>query len=251
MLGEPIKAYKWQDQDAYIIVHQNTVTNLQQDKTQDQSNVIAALQSNIQEREAFKYVAEMENRIGHPLPDDPQQLQPEQQNQIAMMAAHAVMQKKQEQEAANPPPLDPSQVMEHEIAVKEKSAELKAQQDAARNELEQFKVMENMKLEQMRIQMELERIKLERERLESENQIKLLQLEIEKMKADLQSQNNAYDSTLRFENENKRSEEDAMRAEREIEAKAYDTTLRFEGENARSEADAAHKMSQPNKESVP
>lgn len=248
MLGQPIKAYKWQDQDAYVIVHQNMVDHLSQDKSQDQSNVIAALQSNIQEREAFKYVAEMENRIGQPLPDDPSQLQPEQQNHIAMLASQAVMQKKAEQDATNPPPLDPSQVMEHEIAVKEKSVELKAQQDAAKNELEHFKLVENMKLEQMKVQLELERIRLERERLEDENKIKIMQLELERSKADLQAQTASYDSTLRYEQDAKKDAEAVRKNDLDTQAKSYDSTLRFESESARSAEDA---RKEANKESVP
>ena len=251
MLGKPIKAYKWQDQDAYIIVHQNMVNNLQQDKSQDQSNVIAALQGNIQEREAFKYVAEMENRIGQPLPEDPAQLPPEQQNHIAMMAAQAVMQKQAQEQAANPPPLDPSQVMEHEIAVKEKGVELKAQQDAQKNELEQFKLVENMKLEQMKVQMELERIKLERDRMEAENKIKLLQLELERSKADLQAQTHSYDSTLRYEQDIARDEETVRKNDLDTQTQAYDATLRFESEAQRSKDDAVHKMQETNKERQP
>lgn len=207
LMDQPIKAYKFQDQAAYIVVHQSTLAQLQADQSQDHSKAIAILMSNIQERQAMSYMADMEAKIGQPIPDDPSQMPPQMQNHIAMVAAKKLQEEHAEELKRNPPPIDPSEVMREEIRVKEMGIQSQTQINAQKVELEQAKLIEEMKIQQMKMQIELERVQLEREKLQAEQQIKFAQLEVEKMKNDLQVQGKAFETTLKFEKDIKPAEE--------------------------------------------
>ena len=206
MMGQPIKAYKYQDQSAYIAIHQANVAQLQADQSQDHSQAISILQSNIQQREALRYMIDMEAKIGHPLPEDPSQISPEDQNHIAMIAAQKVQQEQAEMQKHNPPPVDPATVFHEENRIKEKEIEIKAQQEEQRISVDNQKIAHEMEIQQLKTQVELERVQLEREKLEFERQkaqmeyqAKMSQLEENKRKADLDAEGRAFDSTLKYE----------------------------------------------------
>jgi hypothetical protein len=228
MLGQPIKAYKWQDQQSYITIESSTLAQLQADESQDHSKSMAILQEIIQERKAMQYVAQMEAKIGRPIADDPAQIPPEMQNQIAMIAAQKLLQEQQEQAEQNPPPIDPSKVLMEENRIKEKSNDAREALDARKLQLEEMKLTKEMQsmqheqvlremeqrniqakteaeieIQKMKMQAEIERLKLEQAKIQNAQQEAGAKLQLEERNANLQAETKAFDSTLRFEKESK------------------------------------------------
>jgi len=90
MTGNPIKAYEFQNHEAYIASHSAFLQN-----PMIQQNPIAtqAIGANIQEHQAMLYKQQIEQAMGQPLPSmEDGQMPPEVMNQIAMMAAQATQQ---------------------------------------------------------------------------------------------------------------------------------------------------------------
>ena len=90
MTGNPIKAYEFQNHEAYIASHSAFMQN-----PMVQSNPVAtqAIGANIQEHQAMLYKQQIEQAMGQPLPAmEEGQMPPEVMNQIAGMAAQATQQ---------------------------------------------------------------------------------------------------------------------------------------------------------------
>lgn len=83
--GKPVKAYPFQDQQAYI-----TVNSLLLNYPDPQ--IVASTQALIHERHGYMLMNQFQQVSGQPMPADPAQLPPEQQNQLALVAANAVQQ---------------------------------------------------------------------------------------------------------------------------------------------------------------
>ncbi len=132
MQDKPIVASIEQDHQAHIITKMPFAQN----------PIIAA---DIKQHEAFQYLIDMQMAMGMQMPD-PQMLQdPQVQNQIALMAAQATQEMMAQQQAANPPPLDPNQVMMANIENEAKIAEMKATTEVFKSQLDFEK--EKMKTE--------------------------------------------------------------------------------------------------------
>jgi len=89
MTGNPIKAYPFQNHEAYIGAHSAFMQN-----PMVQQNPIAtqAIGANIQEHQSMLYRQQIEQAMGQPLPPLDQPMPPEMMNEIAMMAAQATQQ---------------------------------------------------------------------------------------------------------------------------------------------------------------
>jgi len=89
MTGNPIKAYPFQNHEAYIQAHSAFMQNPMM-----QQNPVAmqAIGANIQEHQAMLYRQQVEQAMGQPLPQLDQPMPPEMMNEIAMMAAQATQQ---------------------------------------------------------------------------------------------------------------------------------------------------------------
>jgi len=89
MTGNPIKAYPFQNHEAYIQAHSAFMQN-----PMIQQNPVAmqAIGANIQEHQAMLYRQQVEQAMGQPLPQLDQPMPPEMMNEIAMMAAQATQQ---------------------------------------------------------------------------------------------------------------------------------------------------------------
>lgn len=215
---QPIQVYKGQDHDAHNTVHNGLLAQLtaqtsapQDQNPPDHSAMIAALQAHIQSHETFKYMATMEANMGFALPDDPSQIPPDYQNQIAMRAAQVQQQKQQQDQAANPPPMDPQQVLMEDIKIKAQQNEMRHQIDQQKLAMEQAKIeqeahlnQEKALLEEQKLQIERERIQVEAQRDHYKEQLDYAKLEIEKANNDLTAQTKAFGDTLRFEKDNHR-----------------------------------------------
>jgi len=90
LTGQPIKAYEFQNHEAYIGAHSAFMQNpmVQQNPTATQ-----AIGANIQEHQAMLYRIQIEQAMGQPLPTmEEGQMPPEVMNEIAMMATQATQQ---------------------------------------------------------------------------------------------------------------------------------------------------------------
>jgi len=85
--GNPIKAYPFQNHDAYINAHSAFLENPMMFDNEGASQAISA---NIQEHQSMLYKQQIEQAMGQALPElDGAEMDPETMNQIAMMAAEA------------------------------------------------------------------------------------------------------------------------------------------------------------------
>jgi|TARA_E500000318_G_scaffold41611_3_gene39793 hypothetical protein len=97
MLGQPIKAFEFQNHEAYIAAH---VAFLQNPNTQQNPTAVQAISANIQEHQAMLYKLQIEQVLGQPLPDmGTQPLPPEVMNELALVAAQATQQVTGQQQA--------------------------------------------------------------------------------------------------------------------------------------------------------
>ena len=92
MTGQPIKAFEWQDHEAYIAAHSSFIEN---PMAQQNPMVPQMLTANIQEHQSMMYKIQIEEAMGQPLPplEELQQMPPEESqkimNEIAQMATRA------------------------------------------------------------------------------------------------------------------------------------------------------------------
>ena len=92
MMGQPIKAFEWQDHEAYIAAHSSFIQN---PMAKENQMVVQMISSNIQEHQSMLYKLQIEEAMGQSLPplEELQQMPPEQSqqimNQIAQMATKA------------------------------------------------------------------------------------------------------------------------------------------------------------------
>lgn len=178
LTGKPVKAYIFQDQDAYIA----SKMPFMQDQSLDPA-VLQAFKANIAERTAFKYQIMMQQMTGINLPEDPSQLKPEQQNKIAVAVAEASQQLMQQQQQAAPPTVE--QIAMEEVKVKDKEADIHAQVEMAKLDVEKMKLDMEQQAHQQKMIMDQMKLELEQLKIEQEAKNKELQAQTEAFKAQL------------------------------------------------------------------
>ena len=145
LLGQPIKAFEWQDHEAYVAAHSSFIQN---PMVQQQPQVAQMISANIQEHQAMLYKQQVEQAMGQPLPPL-EQMTPEIMNQIAQAAAQATAEvtgkAKAVQEAVELQRIDPViEVQREEIAQR-------AQKDATQAQLDAEKIISNEAIAEMKI----------------------------------------------------------------------------------------------------
>lgn len=154
LIGKGAKAAIQQDHASHIIVHSPIIQMLSQDPTKQAE--LAAAKAHIAEHQAMEYLIQIQQAMGQQMPN-PQALQdPQVQNQIAMMAAQAVQNLQQQQQAQNPPPLNPTEVMLKDIQQREEAARLKHEEAQLRVELEAFKAQSQFESSKAKMDVEKE-----------------------------------------------------------------------------------------------
>ncbi len=151
LTGQPIKAYPFQNHDAYIASHS---AFLQNPMVQQNQNATIAIQANIQEHQAMKYKQQIEQVLGQQLPEMGEgQMPPEVMNEIANMAAQATQvvtgQEQaliQAQQNAQVQPL--VELKQAEIQQKAQSDQIKAEVDLRRQQ--SAEAIAEMKIAQQR-----------------------------------------------------------------------------------------------------
>ena len=136
--GQPAVAAVWQDHDAYIHIIDNWMQLNQQNPN------ITAAQALKSQHEALKYMVDVYSKLGVAPPEDPSEITPDQQNQLAIAVAQIKTQEAEESAAqAGPPPeppLDPAKVMQEDSILKAQMAHEKNQIEVKKLELENKKI---------------------------------------------------------------------------------------------------------------
>ena len=200
LMGIPVKAYIFQDQDAYI---QSKIPFLQ-DQSLDPS-VIQAFKANIAERVGFKYRLKMESELGIQLPEDLSQLSPEEQNIIAKMVADVSMRENQQQQDSSP---TPGQIAMEELRVKDKEADIKAleaQTAQTRLELEQFKAEAKKEADDRKLLLDELRLQFDKFKANEEFKLKDYQINMDAQKEGFKVQTQVHLAEDRL-NENKKED---------------------------------------------
>lgn len=189
---QPVKAYIFQDQDAYI----STKMPILLDPNTD-PEVLEAVKANVAQRTAFKYRLTLQKMTGIELPENLEELTPEQQNKIALKTAKAsqklveqIQAQLQTQEPQADAAMVEAQAMMIEAQAKDKEVELRAQIDM-------------QKIENERLKLQLEQLKLDQK-----TETDAIKLQIEEMKImqtgkneEQKAETSAFEAQLRYETE--------------------------------------------------
>jgi hypothetical protein len=197
MTNKPVRASIAQDHASHRMVHQLILANPQVDPT-----IAAAVKAHDQEHEALEFLVDMQARMNIQLPQDPSQIPPEVQNQIAVQAAQVAQQKLQELQAAQQPPqpqIDPTVAA---IEIENIRTQQRRESDLNKIELEKMKLtlQENKfktesVLAEMKLQQDREREFLKEQwatrreelKLQQEKESELLRAQLEEKKLDIEN----------------------------------------------------------------
>ncbi len=164
MNGIPVKAFIWEDQQAYIACHQMILNDPNLDP-----NIRNATIALIHQREAFLYLLTMQEAMGIQLPENIKELSPEQKNYIAQMAAQATQEILAQQQQQQPPqPLDPGVVMLEKVKVDREAVEAKERETTQKNEIEKYKADQKDEVERYKADLKYE-AEILREEMKIEN----------------------------------------------------------------------------------
>ena len=150
IMGQPIKAFEFQNHDAYITAH---TAFLQNPMMQQNPVSLQAIQANIQEHTAMVYKQQIEQALGQQLPPLEQIQDPQVMNEIALAAANATQQVTGQQqalvEAQQNTQIDPVvELKREEIAQRAQADTLRSQVDIAK--IESQEAIAEMKVAQDR-----------------------------------------------------------------------------------------------------
>jgi len=166
LVGKPVKAFIYQDQDAHIATHQSFMQDPMIAQTIGQNpmaqQLMASLQAHIAEHLAFKYRKQIEERLGAPLPMPDEELPEEIEIQLARLVAQAgqqltqIHQQEAAQQQAQQQQQDPLfQLQQAEVQIKQSDIQRKTQKDQADIALAQ----EKLELEKVKVAVEAEKEK--------------------------------------------------------------------------------------------
>ncbi len=182
LVGKPVKAFIYQDQDAHIATHQAFMQDPMIAQTIGQNpmaqQLMASLQAHIAEHLAFKYRKQIEERLGAPLPMPDEELPEEIEIQLARLVADAgkqltqIHQQEAAQQQAQQQQQDPLfQLQQAEVQIKQSDVQRKAQKDQADVQLAQ----ERLELEKVKVAVEAEKEKtrVSSQQTQAENRSKM------------------------------------------------------------------------------
>ena len=146
MTGQPIKAFEFQNHDAYISAHSSFLQNPMMAQNQQAQLAISA---NIQEHQAMLYKQQIEQVLGQQLPELGAEIPPEVMNELALLAAQATQvvtgQAQAMAQAQANAQIDPI------VQLKEQEIAQKAQSDALRSQVDLAKIESNEAIAEMKI----------------------------------------------------------------------------------------------------
>lgn len=172
--GQPAVAAVWQDHDAYI-----TILDLWMESN-PQSPQLPAAQALKAQHEAMKYMVDVYAKIGMPPPENPSEITPDQQNQLAIEVAQIKMHEAQEKAAqAGPPPeppLDPAKVMQEDSLLKAQMAHEKNQIELKKLELENQKIQMDFMIKEQEFNLKSQIQSLKQALDEQKSQIEMIKI---------------------------------------------------------------------------
>ena len=182
LVGKPVKAFIYQDQDAHIATHQSFMQDPMIAQTIGQNpmaqQLMASLQAHIAEHLAFKYRKQIEERLGAPLPMPDEELPEEIEIQLARLVAQAgqqltqIHQQEAAQQQAQQQQQDPLfQLQQAEVQIKQSDIQRKTQKDQADIALAQ----EKLELEKVKVAVEAnkENTRVSAQQTQAEQRIKM------------------------------------------------------------------------------
>jgi len=194
--GEPVTAAVWQEHDAYIAILNAWIQMNPQDPHLQNAMALKT------QYEAYKYMVDAYAALGMQPPQDPSQLSPDQQNQIAVQLAYVKMQEMQEAQA--------------QVAQQQGQAPM----DLAAVELESAKMQAQIQHEKNEI--ELRKIEIDEKKIEMDYQLKLqefdLKMRIQNLQAERESFKIAHEQALKERDQALKEKEavvDEMKAQQE------------------------------------
>ena len=146
IMGQPIRAFEFQNHDAYITAH---TAFLQNPMMQQNPVALQAIQANIQEHTAMVYKQQIEQTLGQQLPPLEQIQDPQVMNEIALAAANAAQQVTGQQQAL----IQAQQVaqMDPVLSVKREEIAQRAQSDALQSQVDLAKIESQESIAEMKV----------------------------------------------------------------------------------------------------
>ena len=181
LTGTPIKAFLNQDHEAHIATH----TAFMQDptvmgslgKTPAAQQMMQAMQAHIAEHVGFRYRAQLEKKLGAPLPLPNEELVPEIEVELSRLAMEAGQQQSAENQQqaaaqqAQKKAQDPIiQLKQQEMQLKQQEVQLKAQKDQLEAQIKQAEVQRKAQKDQMDNQIDQQQLAIDRQELEIDAQ---------------------------------------------------------------------------------
>ena len=151
LTGNPIKAFEFQNHEAYIAAHSAFMQN---PMVQQNPQALQAIGANIQEHQAMLYRIQIEQVLGKTLPPLDQQLPPEVMNEIALMAAQATQQvtgQAQALAAAMETPDPQRQMFDEQIQLEREQLMQKEQEDMRDKQVEMDKAQLDAQIKREKI----------------------------------------------------------------------------------------------------
>jgi len=176
LVGKPMKAFIYQDQDAHIATHMSFMQDPMVAQLIGQNpqakQIMTSLQAHIAEHLGFSYRQKIEEKLGAPLPAPNEEMSEDMEVQLSRLVADAgkqLQQSNQQQEAqkkAQEQQKDPiMQMKQAELQIKQAEEERKAANDLADQKIKQF----DMQLKEQKILLDgnvaSERLKLDEKEL--------------------------------------------------------------------------------------
>lgn len=172
--GKGAKAFMFQDHSAHMTVHDIIL----QDPNQD-PGVIAVTQAHKKEHEGMQFLVELQARMNTPIPENVSDLQPQEQNQLAILQAQTVQQMQNadaEQNPAPEAPIDPGRAQIQDAEIKAQTARENLQFDMQKLEID-------VQLKESQRDFEMQKVQLETEIKHRELDLKAQEAESRQLQA--------------------------------------------------------------------
>jgi hypothetical protein len=182
LVGNPVKAFMYQDHQAHIATHQAFMQDPMITQTIGQNpmanQIMSSLQAHIAEHTAFMYRRQIEEKIGAPLPSMDEELPRELEVQIAQLQSKAAIQLTQahQQQAAQAQAQqqqqDPLiQMQQQELQLKQAELQRKAQKDQADAAIDAARLQLDTQKAQTTAAIESSRIASQNEQAQAKNDL--------------------------------------------------------------------------------
>jgi hypothetical protein len=182
LVGNPIKAFMYQDHQAHITTHQAFMQDPMIAQTIGQNplanQINGELQSHIAEHTAFMYRRQIEETLGAPLPAPNEEMPRELETQIAQLQSKAAIQltqqhqQQQAQQEAQQKAQDPLiQMQQAELQIKQAEQQRKAQKDQADTQLDVARLQLDAEKAQTTASLEANRIASQNDQAQAKNDL--------------------------------------------------------------------------------